>query len=199
MEFLIVKAHFHDGKLFDLRTRLDRINIAKMLVGLPPEAAGRHLAKIFSVCKQAHEMAFTNAVAVLQTNMQIKHSEKSAALWQEILHERLWRLCLNWPGALAMAPEDAKAAKVAFADWRKKMPLANTDLAAFLAQTQALLAALPPALQQETALIAAIGRLLAVIAAQKPAPCWRFFAPPGWGAACVPKARGLLLHAVHLD
>lgn len=117
---LKVTGRFVDGHVADLSVCLERPPAARLFIGQPPERALATLPLIFSLCGQAHALAARHALAAARG--EAPPAVDVRPLWAESLHERLWRLLLDWPVALGLAP-----ATDAFRRWRQAR--AGADLA----------------------------------------------------------------------
>lgn len=110
---LSVSARFYRGQLHDLAVRLDRPAVARLFLRMVPARVLSTVPLVFTLCAKAQTLAAEAALAAAQ-GWPPPSTEDSSALWVELLHEHLWRLLLDWPAALDMAPAGA-----AFSQWRK--------------------------------------------------------------------------------
>ncbi|WP_374481885.1 hypothetical protein [Zoogloea sp.] len=108
---LHVRARWADGCLNDWRVDLHRPPVAKALVGLAPDEALSRIPMYYSLC--AHAQREAGRLALLAAGRATEAPVAAWQLWAECLHEHLWRLLLDWPRCLGVAPQTA-----AFAGWR---------------------------------------------------------------------------------
>lgn len=125
---LHVSAHWRAGCLARLETRLDRPQLAPLLEGQSAAQVGLCVPLFYSLCRHAQGLAAGAALAAAAGRPAPPPAH--SVLWQETLHEHLWRLLLDWPAALDLA-----AAPDAFAVWRK---LRTAPIPALLSATAAL-------------------------------------------------------------
>jgi hypothetical protein len=102
----------HDGRrLTGIAVELRRPAVSRLFVGQEPAAVLRTVPHLYSLCARAQQAAA--GVAMAAATGQEAPPAAAADLWLEFLHESLWRLLLDWPVALGLAPEQA-----AFVAWR---------------------------------------------------------------------------------
>jgi uptake hydrogenase large subunit len=89
---------------------LHRPDTAALLTACPPLRLPETLFRVHTLCGHAQACAGILALKALGFDHE---PPPSSALWAEFLHERFWRLCLDWPRALGHAPHTQ-----AFARWR---------------------------------------------------------------------------------
>lgn len=118
---LKVTGRFVDGYVTGLGVCLERPPAPRLFIGQPPERVLATLPLIFGLCGQAHALAARHALAAARG--EAPPAMDALPLWAESLHERLWRLLLDWPVALGLAP-----ATDAFRRWRAART--GADLAA---------------------------------------------------------------------
>ncbi len=128
MGLLEVSAFFSGGRLEDLAVRLERPMPARLFVGQTPEMVGKTVPRLYTLCAQAQASAARAALAAAGGSEADFADPDPAALWAEALHEYFWRLLLDWPRLLGLAPAPA-----AFAAWRKQrgggqLPAASREL-----------------------------------------------------------------------
>lgn len=99
-----------DG-LSGLDVRLQRPPVTPLFIGQPASAVVKSLPLIYTLCAEAQRFAGQAALAMAAG--ETPEPTHSARLWIEMLHENFWRLLLDWPPALGLAPE-----KAAFIAWR---------------------------------------------------------------------------------
>lgn len=210
-----------------LSVTLQRPTAARLFIGQLPAVVAKTVPYLYSLCAQAQRAAAQAALAAAGNQpLPAADSQHRQALWQEVLHESLWRLLLDWPAALGLPP-----AKDAFTHWRSARLAADGDQATtrLLAETLAPLAEqclarlpgmaddpaplpeLAPATWREDApppvpasIAAAYRQRLALVSAaatalqeDRPYPL-AAASVDGWGIAQALTARGVLTHAVQL-
>lgn len=210
-----------------LSVTLQRPTAARLFIGQLPAVVAKTVPYLYSLCAQAQRAAAQAALAAAGNQpLPATDSQHRQALWQEVLHESLWRLLLDWPAALGLPP-----AKDAFAHWRSARLAADGEQATarLLAETLAPLAEqclarlpgvaddpaplpeLAPATWREDApppvpasIAAAYRQRLALVRAaatalqeDRPYPL-AAASVDGWGIAQALTARGVLTHAVQL-
>lgn len=110
---LDIRARLLEAQLVGIKVHLRRPVVSRLFIGQIPAAVPKAVPFLYSLCAQAQRAAAENAVAAAQG--ELARPADSAALWQEFLHEILWRLLLDWPPALGLP-----ARKAEFAAWRSK-------------------------------------------------------------------------------
>ncbi|MDR0529069.1 MAG: hypothetical protein LBG69_05620 [Zoogloeaceae bacterium] len=201
---LRVRASWRNGMAQIESVLLKRPPIARLLTGLSAAEATKRISMFYSLCRHAQTRAAKRALAAARGEKRRAYSEMAdAALWREMLHEQLWRLCLDWPRALGCPPETQAAARQAFALWRRQQKRAF-----FARRSAALLKFLESCLSENTlpsqipnALRKAADDALAGWREKHPYP-ETFSSDPaeeGVGEAHVYGARGWLTHWVRLD
>lgn len=119
---LSIDATYADGRLSDVRVSLRRPPVSRLFIGQAPEAVVKTVLYLYTLCAQAQraaaQAALTAAGAIAARPVD------NAGLWIEVLNEHFWRLLLDWPSALGLAP-----ARDAFAHWRAER-LGDNNLAA---------------------------------------------------------------------
>lgn len=125
---LTVRARFHGQGLDQLAVQLVRPPVTKLFLGQNPEAVVKTVPYLYTLCAHAQRAAAQAALACAAG--EARRPVDDGELWLEFLHENLWRLLLDWPVALGVAPASA-----AFAAWR-----AARQGPGRVAETQALLA-----------------------------------------------------------
>lgn len=91
--------------------RLQRPPVTPFFMGQSASAVVKSLPLIYTLCAEAQRFAGQAALTVAAG--ETLAPTQSARLWTEMLHENFWRLLLDWPAALGLAPE-----KAAFVAWR---------------------------------------------------------------------------------
>lgn len=108
---LAVRGRLVGGRLCDLAVDLQRPSVTRLFIGQLPEAVVKTVPYLFTLCAHAQRAAAQAALASAQ-GLPRRESDP-VVLWEEVLHENLWRLLLDWPTALGEAP-----ARDAFINWR---------------------------------------------------------------------------------
>lgn len=120
---LRVRARWRAGRIDALQVELERPPVARLLPGRTPHQVLAAVPLLHALCREAQGAAAAAALAAAAG--QPAPEPRHQALWQEILHEHLWRLLLDWPPALGLeAPRDA------FTRWRRQHQGAASDLCA---------------------------------------------------------------------
>lgn len=125
---LAVAARLPGGGRLDLAVRLERPPVFRLFVGRSPAFVAAAVPRLYTLCARAQQSAA--AAALTAAAGEALPPRDHAALWKEVLHEHLWRLCLDWPPALGLPP-----AREAFVAWR-----AARAGAGFAAATEGVLA-----------------------------------------------------------
>lgn len=178
----------------------DRPDVAAALAGKPADEAVALVPLIYSLCGQAQGIAARAALAAARGTAMAAHVDPRAAA--EVAREHGWKLLVDWPKALGLAPDEAMFVRVA-----KAAPGAAAEVVAEL-RAHPLFAAMAGALAPDgvdaewarriaarrDALVALLtgGNTLAGTVAAEPLG-------PGRGRATVETARGELLHEITLD
>jgi hypothetical protein len=133
---LFVLADCRQGRV-DIRVRLERPDSARLFVGMTGEQAVAAVPLVYTLCGKAQQAAAAAALAAAEGRLPPKVDHQ--ALWREHLHADLWRLCLDWPVALACPAARQEALRSAFARWHRQMQATPT---AFAQATTSMLRAL---------------------------------------------------------
>lgn len=107
---LRVAARWAAGETLALTVTLRRPAVPRLFVGRSPAAVLELVPTLYSLCARAQRQAAGLALAAAAGT---PAPAGDADLWDELVHEVLWRLCLDWPRVLGAAPLAA-----AFAAWR---------------------------------------------------------------------------------
>ncbi|MDR1350134.1 MAG: hypothetical protein LBJ59_05020 [Zoogloeaceae bacterium] len=196
---LLICANCRQGQV-DIRVRLERPDIARFFVGMSGEQVVAAAPLIYTLCGRAQQAAAAAALAVAAGRPPPPIDDD--ALWREHLHACLWRLCLDWPMALARPLAEQEAARSAFAHWHRQT---RTSPAVFARATKNILYALAANLPVEPSPIHA----LCNAQWEKAQKAWRALqknAPyplvargkNGVGAGRTQTARGTLTHVLRL-
>ncbi len=134
---LTVQANYAAGELAGLDVQLRRPPVTRLFIGQHPEAVVKTVPYLYTLCAHAQRAAAQAALAAAAGVA--RRPVDDGELWIEFLHENLWRLLLDWPGALGVEPANA-----AFIAWRNERQGADRVVA-----TQRLLAETLPALAEK--------------------------------------------------
>lgn len=124
---LTVRARYEGGRLDNIAVVLQRPPVTRLFVGQIPDAVVKTIPYIFTLCAHAQRAVAQAAVAAAMG--EARRPVDDGELWIEMLHENFWRLLLDWPAALGLAP-----AQEAFVAWR-----AARHVHSRVAETQKLL------------------------------------------------------------
>lgn len=108
---LTVRGQYSAGKLKQLAVGLQRPSLTRLFIGQPPAQVAKTIPHLYSLCAEAQGAVAQAALHAAGADLTLTASDQR--LWIEFLHENLWRLLLDWPVALGVAPE-----KAAFVAWR---------------------------------------------------------------------------------
>lgn len=108
---LTVRAQLQGAHLAAIDVELRRPAVTRLFIDQIPEAVVKTVPYLYTLCAHAQRAAAQAALAAAQGES--RRPVDDAELWIEVLHENLWRLLLDWPLALGLAP-----AKEAFVAWR---------------------------------------------------------------------------------
>lgn len=108
---LTVRGQYSAGKLKQLAVGLQRPSLTRLFIGQPPVQVAKTIPHLYSLCAEAQGAVAQAALRAAGAELTLTASDQR--LWIEFLHENLWRLLLDWPVALGVAPE-----KAAFVAWR---------------------------------------------------------------------------------
>ncbi len=125
---LSVQARYAGGELAGLDVQLRRPPVTRLFIGQHPEAVVKTVPYLYTLCAHAQRAAAQAALAAAAGVA--RRPVDDGELWIEFLHENLWRLLLDWPGALGVEPANA-----AFIAWRNERQGADR-----IAATQGLVA-----------------------------------------------------------
>lgn len=96
----------------DLDVQLTRPPVTRLFIGQSPEVVVKTVPYLYSLCAHAQRAAAQAGLAAAAG--EARRPVDDGELWIEFLHENLWRLLLDWPAALGVAPASA-----AFTAWRE--------------------------------------------------------------------------------
>lgn len=109
---LTVRGRFCGNGIAELAVQLTRPPVTRLFIGQSPEVVVKTVPYLYSLCAHAQRAAAQAALAAAAG--EARRPVDDGDLWIEFLHENLWRLLLDWPSALGLAPASA-----AFAAWRE--------------------------------------------------------------------------------
>ena len=108
---LTVRGPCSAGELKQLVVDLQRPALTRLFIGQPPVQVAKTIPHLYSLCAEAQGAVARAALQAAGAELMLAANDQR--LWIEFLHENLWRLLLDWPPALGVAPE-----KAAFVAWR---------------------------------------------------------------------------------
>jgi hypothetical protein len=196
---LFIQADCRQGEV-KIRVRLERPAVARLFVGLSGAQALAAVPLVYTLCGKAQQAAAAAALAVAAHHPPPEVDDR--ALWQEYLHAGLWRLCLDWPVALARPLAAQAAARSAFARWHRQT---QTSPTAFAEATENILRELADSIDAEPSPLYALYETRLAQARE----AWRAWAEntpyplcarggKGVGAGRTQTARGMLIHGLRL-
>jgi len=192
-----VRLRMQQGVVVAADVSCERPDVAAALRGRTADEAVTLVPLIYSLCGQAQGIAARLALAAARGAATARHVDARVAA--EALREHAWKLLVDWPKALGLAPDEALFVRVA-----KAAPGAGSALAAEVRAKPAL--AGPVAAVASDALlaerIAARGAELLALLEGTPTPAGSVAAEAleaGRGRATVMTARGELRHEIALD
>ena len=112
---LVVKARLADGRLTAPVVTLLRPPVTRLFTMQPVDTVRGLITRLYLLCGRAQLACFETALA--EAGGEAAESARLPdhhALWVELLHERLWRVLLDWPAAVGMA-----ACQAEFGAWRR--------------------------------------------------------------------------------
>jgi uptake hydrogenase large subunit len=170
----------------------ERPDVAAALRGRPADEAVQLVPLIYSLCGQAQGIAARLALTAARGAATARHVDGRVAA--EALREHAWKLLVDWPKALGLAPDEALFVRVA-----RTAPGTGDALAAEL-RAKPVFAGGGDALLAER--IAVRGAELLALLEGRPTPAGSVAAEAldaGRGRATVMTARGELRHEIALD
>jgi hypothetical protein len=106
---LEIRVDWGGGAIRGVRIASERPQPSRMLAGLDPATVLALLSRLYAICGRAQracaELALAAAGAATLTTE--RRSELGRAIAAEAAQEHLWRLLLDWPTALGLAPQQA--------------------------------------------------------------------------------------------
>lgn len=117
-----IVLHCVDGAVTDTAVSCARPELARLLRG---RAAGQAVAMVpllYSLCGRAQGIAARAALAAARGTATQSHVD--AAVWAEAAREHAWKMFVDWPGQLDIAPDEAF-----FVRLMKKLPEDRDELA----------------------------------------------------------------------
>ena len=78
---------------------------SRVLIGRSVMEALALVPMLFSLCGRAQSLCARVAASVLERDEEIDYADAHAALAAEMAFEHLWRLWIDWPAALGLAPD----------------------------------------------------------------------------------------------
>lgn len=101
-----IEVGWHAGILDAVRIKARTPNPSAALVGLSPATVAAMLGRLYAVCGAAQRACAELALGAASGAglAPERHHRLAAAVAAEAIQERLWRLWLDWPPALGLAP-----------------------------------------------------------------------------------------------
>jgi len=189
---LFIRAVFASGRILVREVRLDRPPLSRLFKGMGEREVLAAIPLLYSVCREAQGAAA--AAALARAKGAIPPTFDTDRLWGEMLHERLWRLCLDWPRVLQRQASEIAMARERFAAWRAH--LNQSDCRDEAKEVLTALADILPecaALREEAIVMVRFwqeGRVY---------PFFSAMPAPNQGRSVILTARGWLRHEVRLD
>ncbi|MDR0736754.1 MAG: hypothetical protein LBF51_08020 [Zoogloeaceae bacterium] len=192
---LLIRANCRRGRV-DIRVRLERPDVARLFVGMTGAQVIAAVPLVYTLCGKAQQAVAAAALAAAAGCLPPEVDDR--ALWRERLHACLWRLCLDWPAALAYPLAKQEAARSAFARWHRQT---EASPAAFAEATQSMMRELALDISVEPspvhALFARAREVWRALQSNTPYPL-RARGGYGIGAGRTQTARGALTHVLRL-
>lgn len=173
----------------------ERPEVARLLRGQPAEQAVALVPLIYSLCGKAQGIAAQAALAAARGNSVADHVDAEA--WAEAAREHAWKLCVDWPRQLRLAPDEALFVRI--------MRAPAADMIEMLDRFLAWTAGMSTGSEIDRLFSARLAERSAELRdwlAGRPGDLGRVGATslaPGVGEARVETARGPLLHRLVLD
>jgi len=187
-----VRLSLTDDTVTAVVVACERPDVAAALRGRPADEAVQLVPLIYSLCGQAQGIAARLALTAARGAATARHVDARVAA--EAMREHAWKLLVDWPKALGLAPDEALFVRVA-----KTAPGAGSALAAAV-RAKPVFAVGGDALLVER--IATRGEELLALLEGRPTPAGSVAAEAldaGRGRATVMTARGELRHEIALD
>ncbi|HUO79003.1 MAG TPA: hypothetical protein VMU00_02570 [Steroidobacteraceae bacterium] len=110
MTALEIEVGWRDGAIRSVGVTSQRPQPSRLLAGLEPATVLALLARLYAVCGRAQRACAELALAAAGgPALGAAHrAELGRAVAAEAAQEHLWRLLLDWPGALGLAPQQAE-------------------------------------------------------------------------------------------
>lgn len=192
-----VRLSLTDGIVSAVEVACERPDVAAALRGRLADEAVQLVPLIYSLCGQAQGIAARLALAAARGAASAQHVDARVAA--EAMREHAWKLLVDWPKALGLAPDEGLFVRVA-----KTVPGAGGALVAAIRARPVFagpaVAAAGDALLAER--IATRGEELLALLEGRPTPAGSAAAETpeaGRGRATVMTARGELRHEIALD
>jgi len=188
------------GRVRRIAVACRRPALAPVLCGRPAEEAVRLVPLVYALCGRAQGIAAQAALAAARG--ETRAAKVDAAAWAEAAREHAWKLFVDWPAQLGLAPDQAFFARLV-----RAAPTEREGLAEALAR-HPLTSRLPGAAAGDAPadlLVQAIRQRLAALGdwlADRPGMAGVVTArplAPGCGEAAAETARGRLIHRLWLD
>ena len=119
MPALAIEVLWHDGVIGGVAIRAELPAAGPLLVGQTPAAALAILSRLYSICGRAQRACAELALAAAGADVPLgpqRRAELARAVTTEAVQEHLWRLLLDWPRQLGVAPR-----RQDFARWYRRL------------------------------------------------------------------------------
>lgn len=195
-----LSLQWQDDRVATVGLVCERPAVARVLRGQPAERAVALVPLVYSICGKAQGIAARAALAAARGQAVAAHVDGEA--WAEAAREHAWKLCVDWPRQLGMAPDEAFFVRLV-----RSLPEQRPELATALA-AHPLLESLRGAAGGGSAAQCLVRRLDERIGAladwlrARPGASGTVVATtpaPGVGESRVETARGVLEHRLVLD
>jgi hypothetical protein len=110
MTALDITVGWGNGAIRAVQMRSDRPQPSRMLAGLEPATALALLSRLYAICGRAQSACAELALAAAGGTAlsAARRTQLARGIAAEAAQEHLWRLLLDWPTALALAPHQAE-------------------------------------------------------------------------------------------
>ncbi len=110
MTALEIRVGWGDGAIRAVELRSERPQPSRMLAGLDPATVLALLSRLYAICGRAQRACAELALAAAGGTplTAARRAQLARAVAAEAAQEHLWRLLLDWPAALGLAPHQAE-------------------------------------------------------------------------------------------
>jgi len=107
---LEIRVGWGDGAIQGIEIRSTRPEPSRLLAGLDPATVLALLSRLYAICGRAQRACAELALAAAGGTALAagRRAELARAIAAEAVQEHLWRLLLDWPAALGLAPQQAE-------------------------------------------------------------------------------------------